>query len=133
LTVAEPTPTDYLSSARRWGLAGIVLFSMLAYGSPFSGGATGFSFVVNGWTTVAVFGLVASIVLGRWQPWRPLFAEIVIAGAVWAVLNEISQTTNQQWIDRGVQFGSAGLVGYVTGTVVGLAVVVLRQSLLRDR
>jgi hypothetical protein len=127
--MAEPSAAAYVASARRWGAAGIVLFVLLASGSPFSGGATGFSFVVNGWTTVAVFGLVASIVLSRWHPWRPLFAEIVIAGAAWAVLNEISQTTSQQWIDRTVQFGSAGIVGYVTGTVVGLAVVVLRPPL----
>jgi hypothetical protein len=73
-----------------------------------------------------VFALVASIVMGRWGQWRPLMAEVVIVGATWAVLNEISQAITARWVDRGVQFGSAMLVGYLTGTIVGLAVVVLR-------
>jgi hypothetical protein len=125
---SQPDPSTFIAAARRWGAIGTVVFVLLATGSPFSGGATGFSFVVNGWTTAAVLGLVASIVLGRWVVWRPLFGEIVIAGALWAVLNELSQSTDAHWIDRGVQFGSAALVGYVTGSIVGLAIAALRPS-----
>jgi prepilin signal peptidase PulO-like enzyme (type II secretory pathway) len=123
----DPSTDNFVAAAHRWGAGGAVLFVALAVASPFEGGATGFSFVVNAWATVAVFALVASIVVGRWHEWRPLMAEVVIAGAAWAVLNEVSQAISAHWVDRGVQFGSAMLVGYLTGSIVGLAVETIRS------
>jgi drug/metabolite transporter (DMT)-like permease len=117
-----------LRTAHLVGVVACVAFIALEASARTQVDLSSFNIVSDAWTTVAIFGLVSSLVLDRWQHWRQLFAEVVFVGVVWVFLDKLSQVSDAEGITFITRYLSAATIGYAVGLLLALAIVVLRPS-----